>query len=420
MVSTTSQVLIRQSGGKGPGSFFERRVVCKQTIRPFSRVPLPYRTELYQVLDEVPPTGEVASSTQDGFSPASYRSYRHNEPTSELLDLIQNTKNKARDAFDKDLGERCEAAVNLAEIRQTAQMVQQRVTQVARFARNLRRLDFKGALRALDIAARGDDEHTKIMRRIKRNPALKSRVFAKDAAGFYLEVHFGMEPLYKDIKSGIDLLTSDVPVGRIISSSKVALSPHGVQALHPYESFDSSHTTQCRVKISADVRVTNPNTWLNGRLGLTNMAGVAFELVPFSFISDWFFNISQVLGSMTPIDGLEITNAFHTVKWKDDCTLLHLRRNTPFGAYNASSVKTTSRSEVFERVLGLPEVRLMLRPAWSLSTARGATAASLVTQLFLSMPETPYLPKGRKPPQTFRGKPFIWPPEHHTNRWFNG
>lgn len=51
------------------------------------------------------------------------------------------------------------------------------------------------------------------------------------------------------------------------------------------------------------VRFDNNNVVTADRLGLLNVAGLAWELVPYSFVVDWFINIGDLLSDMTALAG---------------------------------------------------------------------------------------------------------------------
>jgi hypothetical protein len=60
------------------------------------------------------------------------------------------------------------------------------------------------------------------------------------------------------------------------------------------------------------VRITNPNLFLANRLGLLNLPGVAWDLIPWSFVVNMFTNMGQMVNSLTDFVGVEVSNGSST------------------------------------------------------------------------------------------------------------
>lgn len=130
-----------------------------------------------------------------------------------------------------------------------------------------------------------------------------------------------------------------------------------------------------KVQHIADVRVTNPNLLLASRLGLTNPASIAWELVPFSFVVDWFGTVGEFLASWTDFDGLEFIQPMTTIMWKssvDDYQKYLMPWDPPVS-------KTIERFEL-KRTTGIAGPSILVRSYKPLSASRGLTAASLLVQ----------------------------------------
>jgi hypothetical protein len=59
--------------------------------------------------------------------------------------------------------------------------------------------------------------------------------------------------------------------------------------------------------------------YLLSQLGLANPAAVAWELVPFSFVVDWFTDAGTFINSFTDFLGCSVTNSYqvHILKFED-------------------------------------------------------------------------------------------------------
>lgn len=264
-------------------------------------------------------------------------------------------------AHNKSYGKLVEAvgdpslwAVNLAEYGQSLSMMEKRLVQLTKFAKKLHHFDFPGAANEL---------------RKGMTPPKGLKAGTKYFADNWLEYHFGWEPLVKDIGAAVHTLTAPVPPKRISGKGTVRKTQvDDNQSSTPYWSrqVDVISTSS---KHQADVRVESPNVHLAEQLGFVNPLAVAWELVPFSFVVDWFSNVGQVLGSLTDFAGLSITNA-------STSTLQTIQRTelsyTGFQA-NYESVYCT-------RALGITGPVLAITPWKGVSVTRGITACSLLLQ----------------------------------------
>lgn len=138
----------------------------------------------------------------------------------------------------------------------------------------------------------------------------------------WLEYRYGWIPLLSDIKGSLEYLHEKAVAKQFYS---VVKSTH-----EEYETVVSTLTddgnvtragTSFRVStrrtasitrkgiVTYRFRITNPNLAQNHQLGIDNPALVAWELVPFSFVADWFVNVGDVLGQIGAFSGKECVDA---------------------------------------------------------------------------------------------------------------
>lgn len=136
---------------------------------------------------------------------------------------------------------------------------------------------------------------------------LSARQKAAIVGNAHLELSFGWVPLLSDIHATLTTVCgADIPDGRYSSS---ATTTHTAST----SSSNLSHVSgKVRVTVTAEMSVTNPNLWLLNRLGLTDPLGVAWDLVPWSFVVNKFVNVNQVLSSMSDTYGLTQKNVSRT------------------------------------------------------------------------------------------------------------
>lgn len=194
-------------------------------------------------------------------------------------------------AYDKVWGKAKETAnnlVNLAEMGQNMAMLGNRLLQAKEIFRNARQGNLAGALLALRMR---DDDGFDLVRRRDR---------VRKSADLWLELQFGWKPIVSDIKKSMDVLEREFDTARLRGTSESS-RPNS----KPFEAnvgqSDYRNTGSSHLKVSASGRVvpTNPNLLLANQLGVVNPALVAWDLVPFSFVVDWFLPVSKYVESYT-------------------------------------------------------------------------------------------------------------------------
>lgn len=286
--------------------------------------------------------------------------------SSEAAQLVPQTMvdlavNKSYARFKSDVMSSSQVGASLAEARQSMSMVTNRLTQLLTFTRQVKKLHLRDAAKTLGIIQ-------------PKKRTVKS--VSKDFGDTFLEFHFGWTPLVKDIYDSVDVLQSaPKPItarGRGRESSTLLINDPTLPSYGRTRKIDY----WVKVQHIADIRVSNPNLLLATRLGLTNPASIAWELVPFSFVGDWIGTVGEFLASWTDFDGLEFIQPMTTVMWKssvDD----HQKYLMP---WDPPVSKTIERFEL-RRTRGIANPSILWRSPKPLSASRGLTAASLLTQL---------------------------------------
>lgn len=268
-----------------------------------------------------------------------------------LLDTGR-ARTKAYQKFISQVSKQAMLAVNYAERRQAFSSMTKRLNQIAGAALALRRGKALVAAKALGIRYRG-----------------KPFVAAKDAADTWLEWHFGWEPLLGDIHAACEILQSEWRPAVVTASSGCVRTVKTNPALYRWS---QDQRIQWRVRLQADVRCTNPMLWQANQLGLINPASIAWELVPFSFLVDWFIPIGAFLESYTDFAGLQIENAFTTYYGVGQDTLGYTQ---PSG-----NSLTQLVGYICDRRAGISLPIPRWTPPVHLSPARAYTALSLAIQ----------------------------------------
>lgn len=210
------------------------------------------------------------------------------------------------------------------------------------------------------------------------------RLKPQDVASIHLEIIFGWIPLLQDIHAAATTVIQEAPAYAWVKSSAKtnqsfsSFAPPNGRLWEPGEytkaEFNLTHSR------GAEVVVSNPNVWLAERAGLLNLASVAWDVVPWSFLVNMFLNIGQLVNSITDFAGLDILNGYSIKKargvatWHVDKHPVYPGRMPGRDLYYACNSK-----EVITNAVSAPPLSFKVPEAnWELA----AMAASLFAQKF--------------------------------------
>lgn len=372
-----------------PGSYRKYQRGYRQK-RPYN-LPSAYISEVQGMLEASYesreiwlPVGSMDTwcNVNNGRSPYQYTAYLYSDVDVTAQALI----NACRAKFTSKIGDSAQLLAALGESKKTMSLLTQRVTQMAYFFRSIKRRDFLGAADHLGLT----EAHR---RRVKgKSAAYIRRWKAKTFADRSLEFAFGWAPTMNDISTSMDILSRPLPYNLVKARKNFSYEwvhgpfyADGQNGNRGYTKKQAVHSVKMRVEIGAGVRVSNPNLYLAAQLGLTNLAGTAWELAPWSFIVDYWFNVSQFLGQWTEYGGLSFDDPYHTLIVQDNVFHTdeyfrygHIPETDKTPYYGKKQYKEYARR--IERKLGIPSVTLTKKLPWRLSAFRAWTSVSLLLQ----------------------------------------
>ncbi len=286
---------------------------------------------------------------------------------------------------------RAEVLLNVVEGRKSLDMIAARTFQIVNLAKALRsgrlgdawrymslnpNLSLRDLLRGGRLSgfsrSRGDSKKAVDNARARRQ-------LIKDVSSVILEWRYGWSPLMQDIQNAVEVLQKPYPPTKIIARG----SYNGSQKLFTYggsaaitEHF-SEHVT-CR----GTIQVTNPNLALANQLGFINLAYVAWEAIPFSFVVDWFLPVGNFLNNFTSYAGLTLSDASITMRRKS--SVVDYPSTEYVGDYTYVTGKPIRvHSKKITRTVGID---LLPRPPLVLGTGltpgRALNAVALLGQMF--------------------------------------
>lgn len=187
-----------------------------------------------------------------------------------------------------------------AERKQVSDMIYSTATTLARVVSSLRRGNLPGAYLALGL---------------KRPSHRKAKGYHRDfenrgdaaAANAWLQMQYGWRPLLSDVYGSCEQLAkASRPQRDIIrlrkqgSVSRASFSDTGnTGGTGIMRHADSRYD----VSVSVRYRVTSPSLQGMASVGMMNPASLAWELLPFSFVVDWFVPVGNYLEAITATTG---------------------------------------------------------------------------------------------------------------------
>lgn len=210
--------------------------------------------------------------------------------------LVEHEPNAYRISIDKAMDRVLDRKVNIAQFiaerKQVVNTIDDVVKRLTKAIHAVRRRDYKGAASALGL---------------KKHPKNLSGNIAKD----WLAFQYGWKPLLADVKGAAELLAEqelnrDVRI-KIRAKTKRPLDPFvaisgtlGVPNCVTYR-WLKGHTDATTI---LEFLLTNDFKRLGGQIGITDPLTLAWELIPYSFVVDWFLPVGNFLQRLNYDSGL--------------------------------------------------------------------------------------------------------------------
>lgn len=260
------------------------------------------------------------------------------------------------------------AGVMIAESRKTVDMITHRVLQITTALKYCKRRMFRSALRSLQYNGK------KYNRRKRWKSTWQEN---------WLEMRYGWMPLIGECQTYIDRVCKGTGWGTLIGKGYA-------QWEDVVEKVDHSQGSVVRTSITASARSRGRGTISHGALnelnasGLANIASTAYELVPYSFVLDWFLPVGDWVSSLNPPPGFVALGGANSWKIFRSVFSNWSAKTIKSGPYTTTLWPVTNYRHdlVVQRNPGNPSGVLL--PPWnlSLSTNRCIDAIALLSQQF--------------------------------------
>lgn len=251
-------------------------------------------------------------------------------------------------------------AVAFAERQQTFNMIAEHAIRLRKAFQAVRRRRFHLAAKILGI----------------KKPKIKQ--MGESVANNFLQYKYGWMPLIGDIGAGVELLQS--PYGTIFGEAYVSRPIYRRYYLKgSYETHECVIEGKASVKGQLVYRVTNPSLYLANQLGFTNPTLIMWELVPFSFVVDWFLPVGDFLQSFSQLQGLAVDGnlSFYSTRLKGESVL---KKWYHTGPSKGSKMVVVKQGLYLKREVGLPPYRLRFNQLSMLKAGHAASSLALLLQ----------------------------------------
>lgn len=285
-----------------------------KTGHGFPREPLPYERTL-SLYGQRTIWGEAGSHGYEDCFQIENTAHPEGRMFLDYYGLSSSASNRARAKFINELRQEQESSIGetIGEWKQSFTMIGSRLKQLYEAYKAVRHGNIRKASRALSAP-----------------PPPNWRKAIKEPANLWLEWHFGWSPLFQDIYSAAQVLSKPLPQLQHVSvSSRTRRSQSLTVTVDTgYVKKEISANYSSIVHLGGYAKLVSSSVGLADQLGLINPFGVAWELVPYSFLVDNVVNISAFIASYTDCLGWDLSDVYTTVVRRYENGLLKVYNST--------------------------------------------------------------------------------------------
>jgi len=231
----------------------------------------------------------------------------------EKLAVISRVRTKARLKVKDQKVNLVQAA---AEMEQTVNLLATNIARIGKAYAALRGGNFAGAAKALGVAI--PSSGSGFARRFRRN---QSRAVSTG----WLELQYGWYPLISDCYGVVEVLQqrfSDMNPIQVISAVESIQRDKSDVSFIGDLTRATTYTSRYDVKVVCRFRLSQELLHTATQLGITNPALIAWELLPFSFVVDWFLPIGNFISSWDATLGVDFLHGSETTFKKNQARSL--------------------------------------------------------------------------------------------------
>jgi hypothetical protein len=231
-----------------------------------------------------------------------------------------------------------------AERAATARTIADAATAIAKSLVALKQGNFVKAANALGLHGK------QIRRQDNRNYYNQQRSIAKG----WLALQYGWKPLLNDIYGAAQVLAelNKTPVEKVVKQRTIKhefpSSGKDAYGKFTYEDYERSEYT---IRYVCSFTLSNAPLKKLSELGITNPALIAWELLPWSFVIDWFIPIGDFVSACDATNGLTFRSGTKTTFLRGRTTRAYTHLRTSAGKATGYAVARTDKVDVLRTVL---------------------------------------------------------------------
>ncbi len=211
---------------------------------------------------------------------------------------------------------------------------------------------------------------------------------AKEIGNAYLLYRYGLKPLVSDIHAVVKAMSVKTERKRASSRGNSSISESSTQTrsvvsgVLTYSILQEVHDTVSVRAVSLDEYVTSK--LFEAGISSKGLLTLPWELIPYSFVVDWFANIGDFVGSLVPSPYFNNLGSCISVEREIYTNYSMLGTSCPSGTFDIITPLTGSMSgfrRTYSRSPGLPAPSLVVKTDFGFSrTTRVADAFALILQ----------------------------------------
>ena len=200
----------------------------------------------------------------------------------------------------------------------------------------------------------------------------------------WLEYQYAFKPLVSDAYGLVDIHENGIEAASSGKSGTIqarrSITETDSFTIDLYESAIERWEYTKKYRYVLRAKVDDSQLRAASLLGLNNPAEIAWELIPFSFVVDWFLPIGTMIKALSAPSGLVFEAGWMSVKGEATCNVTDEREQPEFGRFTRAGA-CTYKSSGFQRqpITGFPSALPYVKSPFSLT--HGASALALMRQL---------------------------------------
>lgn len=285
--------------------------------------------------------------------------------------LAQATNIAIRRLINKsDLGIGANLNQDMAQIGQTMRLIGNSVNKIVTSVGQLKKGNLLGAAQTLLHGRQG------ISTIRKGKPSIK-----KSLSQNWLELQYGWKPLLYDIEGTLKAYANYLQANDFVQRATASGSQMGfltvttptvaVSGQGKFLTYNERTKTTCRYRLR--FRLASPLRAFLSQTGFTNPVNLIWELLPWSFVADWFLPVQAYIEAFTAWDGLEFLDGSKTQFTRKTTTCSY--HNEQVSNLNSNNI-VAEHSELDVEWVKLDRVKLTSFPSPNLPAFRNGFATS--------------------------------------------